>query len=81
MKSDFMLAFNEICQERGLPQDTVIEALKTALVSAFRRDLNLSNTQDVQVEIDPRTGESRIFYKVSLYSWALPKNRSHDSLI
>jgi len=61
MKSEFVLAFNEICESRGLPKEDVFEALKSALVSAFRRDLNLSATQDVQVEIDPRTGESTIF--------------------
>ena len=61
MKSEFVLAFNEICEARGLPKEDVFDALKTALVSAFRRDLNLSNTQDVRVEIDPRTGESTIY--------------------
>jgi transcription termination/antitermination protein NusA len=61
MKSEFVLAFNEICEARGLPKEDVFEALKTALVSAFRRDLNLSATQDVRVEIDPRTGESTIY--------------------
>jgi N utilization substance protein A len=61
MKSEFVLAFNEICESRGLPKEDVFDALKTALVSAFRRDLNLSSTQDVQVEIDPRTGESTIY--------------------
>lgn len=61
MKSEFLLAFNEICQERNLPQDTVIEALKNALVSAYRRDTNVTNLQQVNVEIDPRTGEPTIF--------------------
>ena len=61
MKSEFLLAFNEICQERGLPQDTVIEALKNALVSAYRRNANVSNSQDVRVEIDPRTGDPTIY--------------------
>ncbi|MCA9969562.1 MAG: transcription termination/antitermination protein NusA, partial [Anaerolineales bacterium] len=61
MKSEFILAFNEICESRGLPKEDVFEALKTALVSAFRRDANLSNTQAVVVEIDPRTGEPTIF--------------------
>ncbi|MEM7798750.1 MAG: transcription termination factor NusA [Chloroflexota bacterium] len=61
MKSEFLLAFNEICQERGLPQETVIEALKTALVSAYRRNTNVSNTQGVSVEIDPRSGEPTIY--------------------
>jgi N utilization substance protein A len=61
MKSEFVLAFNEICEARGLPKEDVFEALELALVSAFRRDLNLSTTQDVRVEIDPRTGESIIY--------------------
>lgn len=61
MKSEFILAFNEICESRGLPKEDVFEALKTALVSAFRRDANLSNMQKVTVEIDPRTGEPTIY--------------------
>lgn len=61
MKSEFMLAFNEICEARGLPKEVVIEALKTALVSAYRRNTNVSNSQDVSVEIDQRTGEPTIY--------------------
>jgi transcription termination/antitermination protein NusA len=61
MKNEFILAFNEICESRGLPKEDVFEALKTALVSAYRRDANLSTNQMVTVEIDPRTGEPTIF--------------------
>ncbi|MEM9773710.1 MAG: transcription termination factor NusA, partial [Chloroflexota bacterium] len=61
MKSEFLLAFNEICQERGLPQDTVIEALKTALVSAYRRNAAISSMQGVTVEIDSVTGDPTIY--------------------
>jgi N utilization substance protein A len=61
MKSEFLLAFNEICESRGLPKEDVLEALKTALVSAYRRDANVSNLQDVKAEIDPRTGEPTIY--------------------
>jgi N utilization substance protein A len=61
MKSEFMLAFNEICDERGLPREVVIEALKTALVSAYRRNMNVGNTQELHVDIDPRTGEPTIY--------------------
>jgi N utilization substance protein A len=61
MKSEFILAFNEICESRGLPKEDVFEALKTALVSAYRRDANISSNQMVTVEIDPRTGEPTIF--------------------
>ena len=61
MKSEFLLAFNEICESRNLPKEVVIDALKTALVSAYRRSVNASNTQAVTVEIDPRTGEPTIY--------------------
>ncbi len=61
MKSEFILAFNEICESRGLSKDDVFEALKTALVSAYRRDTNFSATQEVKAEIDPRTGEPTIY--------------------
>lgn len=60
MKSEFLLAFNEICEARGLPKEEVIEALKTALVSAYRRDNQVSNSQNIVVEIDPRTGDPTI---------------------
>ncbi|GAB4162263.1 MAG: hypothetical protein Fur0021_36370 [Candidatus Promineifilaceae bacterium] len=61
MKSEFLVAFNEICQSRNLSQDVVIEALKTALVSAYRRNVNASNNQQVVVEIDRYTGEPTVY--------------------
>lgn len=61
MKSEFILAFNEICEQRGLPKEEVFEALKNALVSAYRRDTNISAQQQVSVDIDPRTGEPTIY--------------------
>jgi transcription termination/antitermination protein NusA len=61
MKSEFIIAFNEICESRGLAKEVVIEALKTALVSAYRRNTNISSLQDVRAEIDPRTGEPTVF--------------------
>lgn len=61
MKSQFLLAFNEICEEKQLPPETVIEALKTALVSAYRRNSSVSSSQAITADIDPRTGELAIF--------------------
>jgi N utilization substance protein A len=61
MKSEFLLAFNQICSERGLPPEVVFDALKTALVSAYRRNANIGSAQNVTVEIDPNDGQAEIF--------------------
>ncbi len=61
MRSEFEVAFNEISELRALPRDVVLEALRTALISAYRRDANASAAQKVEVEIDPNTGRARIF--------------------
>ncbi len=61
MKSAFILAFNEICEERGLSKDDVFHALETALVSAYRRDMGVSASQNIEVEIDPHTGAPTVY--------------------
>ena len=61
MRSEFELAFNEITELRSLPRDVVLEALQTALVSAYRRDTGASAAQRVEADIDPTTGRPRIF--------------------
>ena len=60
MKSDFLLAFNQICSERGLSGDVVIEALKMAMVSAYRRDVGDNVNQNVTAEIHLDTGKAQI---------------------
>jgi N utilization substance protein A len=61
MKSEFLLAFNEICDSRGLSKDVVLEAIETALVSAFRRNIGVSNNQNITAKIDPLTGTATIY--------------------
>ncbi|HLC04387.1 MAG TPA: transcription termination factor NusA [Anaerolineales bacterium] len=61
MKSEFSLAFNEITERFGLTQDTVMEALEAAMVSAYRRSVNASTAQNVEAKIDRETGEVRVY--------------------
>lgn len=61
MKSEFLLAFNQICTERNLPKEVVLEALSTALVSAYRRNINASSAQNVTAVIDGTTGVAQIY--------------------
>jgi N utilization substance protein A len=61
MKNEFVLAFNEVLEEKGLPKDVVIDALQAALASAYRRHVNASNAQRVDATIDPETGKVTIY--------------------
>lgn len=61
MKNEFELAFNEVLEEKQLPQEVVLEALKAAMVSAYRRSMNASNAQLIEAEIDSETGKVSIF--------------------
>lgn len=59
--NELQIAFNEIAELRSLPADVVLEALQSALVSAYRRDSNASSAQAIEARIDPSTGRARIF--------------------
>ncbi len=61
MKSDFLLAFNQICSERGLSREVVLGDLQAALVSAYRRNASGNANQNVTAQIDLETGKARIF--------------------
>lgn len=59
MKSDFMMAINQVCHERQLPIDIVLEAVEVALVSAYKR--NFGGNQSITAQIDARSGEPLIY--------------------
>lgn len=56
MKSDFLLAFNEIAEVRKLPRETILDALQAALVSAYRRNAGVGSGQHVEARIDDKLG-------------------------
>lgn len=61
MKKEFVLAFNEVLEDKQLPKEIVLEALKAAMVSAYRRAVNASNAQDIEAKIDMESGKVTIF--------------------
>ena len=60
-KSEFWLAFNQIYTDRNLPREVVLEALRDALVFAYRRQFGAPSTQNVTAQIDVETGRALIF--------------------
>lgn len=61
MKTEFALAFNEITERFGLPHDTVMEALEAAMISAYRRSVNASSAQNVEVKIESESGGVKVY--------------------
>ena len=61
MSNELQIAFNEIAQMRALPSEIVLDALQSALVSAYRKDTGASTAQAIEAEIDPDTGRAKVF--------------------
>jgi N utilization substance protein A len=61
MKNEFVLAFNEVLEEKQLPKEVILTALESAMVSAYRRAVNASTAQKVEAKVDPDTGKVVIF--------------------
>lgn len=61
MKNEFVLAFNEVLEEKQLPKQVILQALEAAMVSAYRRAVNASNAQHIEAKIDSETGKVIVF--------------------
>ena len=59
MKNEFLIAITQVCAERRLPKEVVLDAIEQALVLAYKR--NFGPGLNMQVKIDPQTGKARVF--------------------
>jgi len=59
VKNDFLVAITQLCNDRGLSKEVVIQAVEHALVSAYKR--NFGGGQNISAQIDPTTGKVKIF--------------------
>ncbi len=63
-RSELIIAINQVCAERGLDPNTVIEAIESALVSAYRKKFGAA--QNVIAKIDTKTGAVRVFAELEV---------------
>lgn len=61
MSNELESAFREIRDVRALPEDIILDALQSALVSAYRKDTGASSAQAIEAEIDPDSGRQKVF--------------------
>lgn len=60
-RTEFASALNQICTERGITPESVLETIKTAILAAYRKDFGLDEEKEYEVEIDNSTGSAKIF--------------------
>jgi len=58
--SELTSAIKQICEEKGLSYEAVIETIESALSAAYRKDFGTKN-QNIKVEFDPETIGSKVF--------------------
>jgi N utilization substance protein A len=75
-RTEFAQALRAIATERGLDPDVIIDAVKQAIIAAYKRDAK-DKGEDVDlmgfdVEINPGNGEARVF------SWPIPAPKEEE---
>ncbi|MFA6917460.1 MAG: transcription termination factor NusA [Candidatus Gracilibacteria bacterium] len=60
MQSQFFAAINQLCDEKNIPRDKVMEAIKAALKAAYRKDWG-NKEENVDIDIDENSGMATVF--------------------
>ncbi len=60
MNNQFIAAIEQICEEKGISKDIVMETIEMALIAAYKKDFG-DKDQEVRVEVNPDNGDPRIF--------------------
>jgi N utilization substance protein A len=61
MKSEFVLALNQISAERTLPREVITRVIEQAIVQSYRKYANVMAAQAVSSLVDIDTGDLRVF--------------------
>lgn len=59
MASELIQAINELEKERGIPKEILIDAIESALKTAYKK--NFGSAQNVDINMNPITGEVKVF--------------------
>lgn len=61
VRSEFALALNQVATERDIDPEVVLETIKAAILAAYRKDYGSQDVKELRVEINPESGEAKIF--------------------
>lgn len=57
--TEFSAALKQVAIERGIPEESIVETIKEAVASAYRKDYG-TDVESIVVDLDPATGETAI---------------------
>ena len=61
MNKQFVSAINQLCVERNIPKAYVIDAVCSALKTAYRKDFSDNKEENIEVDLDEETGMFTVF--------------------
>jgi len=59
-QKQFMSAVSQIAEEKGIPQNQIIETLEMAIAAAYKKDYGKKG-QNIKVKFDAKTGEIKVY--------------------
>jgi len=62
-RSEFLLALNQVANERGVDISVVLDTVKNAILAAYKKDHPGIDIKDHTTTLDKNTGEAKIHYK------------------
>lgn len=60
-RTEFASALNQICAERGIEPEVVLETIKAAILAAYRKDHGFDEEREYEIELDEATGAATIY--------------------
>ncbi|MFA5947450.1 MAG: transcription termination factor NusA [Candidatus Gracilibacteria bacterium] len=60
MQSQFFAAINQLCDEKNIPKEKVIEAIEAALRAAYRKDYG-NKEENIDVKLDDKSGVATVY--------------------
>ncbi|TSC54215.1 MAG: Uncharacterized protein LiPW16_104 [Microgenomates group bacterium LiPW_16] len=61
VRTEFALALNQVCTERGIDPNVVLDTIKAAILAAYRKDFGEEDIEKLEVAVDSNSGEAKIF--------------------
>ncbi len=61
MQTQFLAAINQLADEKNIPRDAVLDIVKAALKTAYRKDFG-NRDQNIEVDIDEKTESATIYH-------------------